>query len=112
LTGSAAGNGPGAIPFSYFANNQTSARTATIGVGGLPLFSLTQAGSSLPYGTREVTLLYQSFLNREPDAGGLAYWVTQPAQQLGSAFYLSAEFQAVQLNLVQLYRVLYPKNGS
>ncbi len=56
---------------------------------------------------REVTLLYQSFLSCEPDSGGLAYWITQPAQQLGAAFYLKGEFQEVQLNLVRLYRALY-----
>jgi hypothetical protein len=95
------------LAYSDFANNQTTARTATVSVGGSPIFTLTQAGSTQPYATREVTLLYQSFLNREPDSGGLAYWATQPAQQLGAAFYLSGEFQAVQLNLVQLYRVVY-----
>jgi hypothetical protein len=99
--------GPATLPYSYFANNQTTARTANVSVGSSPVFSLTQAGSTQPYNAREVTLLYQAFLNREPDSGGLAYWATQPAQQLGAAFYISGEFQAVQLNLVQLYRAFY-----
>ncbi len=99
--------GPAMLPYSYFANNNTTVRTANVSVGGSPVFSLTQAGSTQPYSTREVTLLYQAFLSREPDSSGLAFWVTQPAQQLGAAFYLSGEFQSVQLNLVQLYRAFY-----
>jgi hypothetical protein len=107
LTGAASGSGPTVVPYSFFSNTQTVARTAVLSVGGSPGFYLIQSASSLPYSTREVTLLYQSFLNREPDAGGLSFWTTQPAQNLGSAFYLSGEFQAVQLNLVRLYRVFY-----
>jgi uncharacterized repeat protein (TIGR01451 family) len=106
LTGATSGSGPVALPYTNFSNVQTTARTGNIVVNG-SAFALTEYGSTLPYATREVTLLYQAFLSREPDSSGLSYWITQPAQNLGAAFYLSNEFKVVQLNLVQLYRAFY-----
>lgn len=52
-----------------------------------------------------VTLLYRVFLNRVPDAAGLAFWVAQLTQgtatrnQLVLEFAASAEFQAIQHQL-------------
>ena len=62
---------------------------------------MTQTGNSASLINREVTLLYQSFLTREPEPAGLAFWITQPLQNLGVAFYTSDEYRVVQLNLVQ-----------
>jgi hypothetical protein len=106
LAGVSSGIGPATLSFHAASNAQTTTRAGNITVNGTK-FGVFQAGGSLPYNNREVTLLYQCFLNREPDSGGLGYWSGQPPQQLGAAFYLSNEFQAVQLNLVQLYRVFY-----
>jgi hypothetical protein len=52
-----------------------------------------------------VTLLYRVFLNRVPDAAGLAFWVAQLAQgtatrgQLVTQFAASPEFQVIQHGL-------------
>jgi hypothetical protein len=55
--------------------------------------------------TEFVTLLYRVFLDRVPDAAGLAFWVAQLTQgtatrdQLVTQFAASAEFQAIQHRL-------------
>ncbi len=55
--------------------------------------------------TEYVTVLYRVFLDRVPDAVGLAFWVAQLTQgnatrdQLAAQFAASAEFQAIQQRL-------------
>ena len=62
---------------------------------------------------------YVDFLNREPDAGGLAFWKTQidecPTQEcrdirkmnVSAAFFLSIEFQQTGYLVERLYKVAY-----
>jgi hypothetical protein len=69
-------------------------------------FIVTQAGGSAPLNQRRVTMLYQSFLGREPDAPGLAYWSSQDPANLGLAFYISDEFKILSYRVVQIYRAL------
>jgi len=71
----ATGNGSvtSGVTFNAFANTNSSARTATITAAG-KIFTVTQPASPAALLNREVTALYQTFLGREPDAGGYSFW--------------------------------------
>jgi hypothetical protein len=111
ITSGTSGAGSGTVGFTAFSNTQTSSRGATITVrdaGGIAVgtFVVTQSGGAAPLNVRRVTMFYQSFLGREPDPAGLAYWSTQDPATLGLAFYVSDEFKILSYRAVQIYRAL------
>ncbi len=112
ITSGGSGTGPGIVRFNVFSNTTTSARTATIQVtlgSYVATFTITEAASTAPAFNRQITFLYQQTLGREPDQGGLAFWLGQSAVALGAMtgdFLDSPEGQASDFAVMAMYQAV------
>jgi uncharacterized repeat protein (TIGR01451 family) len=114
-------------------SNPTGALLATPQVDGFPSEVLLEiqdndsAGNSNPIGNSQffVRQHYHDFLNREPDAGGLQFWVDQIEScgadaacrevkriNVSGAFFLSIEFQETGYLAYRMYNAAYGETTS
>lgn len=84
LVANAAGN---SVTFTALSNAASFVRTGNIAIssagGGAATVTVTEAGSTDPVLPREVRVLYQSILGRDPDPAGFAFWTGGGAAGLG-----------------------------
>ena len=77
----------GAVTYTVLTNTGSSTRTGSIAVrsstGASVLVPVSEAADTEPIVLREVRLLYQSMLGRDPDAAGFAFWTGSGAAGLG-----------------------------
>jgi uncharacterized protein len=95
----------GSIAFNVFSNISSSPRTAIVQAarqGNKAVLTITQAASTEPLIKREVSLLYQQILGREPDPGqpqppvaNLAADLLNRTEARDSAFQVLAMYQAL-----------------
>ncbi|HEY0006746.1 MAG TPA: S8 family serine peptidase [Pyrinomonadaceae bacterium] len=115
--------GPGSGTLTYTVQNNTtnSPRTATLSVAG-QTFTIEQAAGPAPAQPIDDVLFfvrqhYLDFLEREPDAGGYAYWSSQftkcgtDAQcikkrriAISAAFFIETEFQETGFFVYRIYQ--------
>ena len=100
----------------------TTADSSSLGLSGL---AFGPSNNQLNNTTVFVTQHYRDFLNREPDASGLAFWVNN-IDSCGSndqcrevkridtsaAFFLSIEFQETGFLVYRLYKTSFPASGA
>jgi len=126
ITSSANGFGNGGINFSIASNPSSFARTSTISTATQTV-TINQSGLSNQIDATSffVRQHYLDFLNREPDASGLNFWMSEidncsPRPQctelkrinVSAAFFLSIEFQQTGYLVERIYKAAYGDGTS
>ncbi len=121
INSGASGNGSGGVYFSVAANPDPALRSGTIQIADQAV-TINQSGAANPIDSTQtfVTQHYRDFLNREPDAAGLQFWMnnidncalnTQCREvkriDTSAAYFLSIEFQQTGYLVHRFYKASF-----
>ncbi|HTX36596.1 MAG TPA: FG-GAP-like repeat-containing protein, partial [Bryobacteraceae bacterium] len=87
ITAGATGTGAGSVSYTRLTNTHNAAQNDSITVASgaaSATYSITEAGNADSEVYRQIYVLYEQLLGRDPDAGGFAFWSGGGGAQLGT----------------------------